>query len=113
MTLPGSRSLPRSPWAAPLYGLLLSLLLAGSAGGHGAAVTLQELLAAGQLEIDAKLATTGTLVPGRKLILQLTLATHRWFSGGSRIQLPEVPGLVILQTEQFASNSSERRGEQG
>jgi len=47
MTLPGSRSLPRSPWAAPLYGLLLSLLLAGSAGGHAAELTLQELLAAG------------------------------------------------------------------
>jgi BatD DUF11 like domain len=105
-------TLPRSPLAAPLCGLLLALLLAGSSGGHAAEKTLQELLAAGQLEIDAELATAGTLVPGRKLTLQITLATDRWFSGGSRIQLPEVPGLVILQTEQFASNASERRGDQ-
>jgi hypothetical protein len=105
-------TLPRSPLAAPLYGLLLALLLAGAAGGHAADLTLQELLAAGQLEIGAELTSSGTLVPGRKLTLQLTLATDRWFSGGSRIQLPEVPGLVILQTEQFASNASERRGDQ-
>jgi hypothetical protein len=105
-------TLSHSLSAGARYGLVFALLLAGSSGGHAADLTLQELLAAGKLEIGAELATAGTLVPGRKLALGLTLATDRWFSGGSRIQLPEVPGLVILQTEQFASNASERRGDQ-
>jgi hypothetical protein len=48
-------------------------------------------------------------VPGQQARLYLTIATDRWFSGGTRITIPEVPGLVILQTEQFASNASETR----
>jgi hypothetical protein len=48
-------------------------------------------------------------VPGQKITLTLQIATDRWFSGGTRIVIPEVPGLVILQTEQFASNASENR----
>ena len=43
---------------------------------------------------------------------QCTPWDSTWFTGGTRIRLPEVPGLVILQTEQFASNASERRGDQ-
>jgi len=46
-------------------------------------------------------------VPGQKVTLTLEIATDRWFAGGTRIGIPEVPGLVILQTEQFASNASE------
>jgi hypothetical protein len=44
--------------------------------------------------------------------LTLEVATDRWFTGGTRIGIPEVPGLVILQTEQFASNASETRNGQ-
>ena len=73
---------------------------------------LQTLVSAGQLQIDAKLTPAAMVVPGQKLTLTLKIATDRWFSGGTRIKLPEVPGLVILQTEQFASNASERRGGQ-
>jgi hypothetical protein len=75
------------------------------------AATIAALQAAGRLQIDASLAPREGIVPGQKLTLTLTIATDRWFSGGTRISLPEVPGLVILQTEQFASNASERRGE--
>ena len=73
---------------------------------------IEALVTAGQLQIDAKLTPAGLVVPGQKLTLTLKIATDRWFSGGTRIKLPEVPGLVILQTEQFASNASERRGSQ-
>jgi hypothetical protein len=73
--------------------------------------TVAELQAAGQLEIDASLYPHSDIVPGQKLTLSLTIATDRWFSGGTLITPPEVPGLVILQTEQFASNASERRGD--
>jgi hypothetical protein len=75
------------------------------------AATIADLQAAGSLQIDASLAPREGIVPGQKLTLTLKIATDRWFSGGTRISLPEVPGLVILQTEQFASNASERRGE--
>ena len=77
-----------------------------------AATTLEELQAQGHLQVSASIRPDGTLVPGQKLSLVLEVATDRWFSGGTRISIPEVPGLVILQTEQFASNASEVRGGQ-
>ena len=77
-----------------------------------AATTLEELQAQGHLEVNAGIRPDGKLVPGQKLSLVLEVATDRWFSGGTRISIPEVPGLVILQTEQFASNASENRGGQ-
>lgn len=128
MTLPGGRAVLRSGLCSglrslllspmhmlmhiPLYSLALVVVLASSAGSRGAEVTPQQLLAAGQLEVEVALTTGGALVPGRKLTLGITLATDRWFSGGTRISLPEVPGLVIVQSEQFAANASERRGDQ-
>ena len=77
-----------------------------------AADPLQQQLSEGHLEIDASLNPSEGLVPGQKIILTLKIATDRWFAGGTRISIPEVPGLVILQTEQFASNASETRGSQ-
>ena len=98
--------------SAAWCGSLLMLLVSAAAAASGAATTPSQLVADGRLEVDARLATTGTFVPGQKLTLILKIATDRWFSGGTRISLPEVPGLVILQTEQFAANASERRGDQ-
>lgn len=94
-----------------LRGMLLVLAVAG-APGIGAELTPQQLVSEGHLQLASSLAPSGDIVPGQKLTLSLTIATDRWFTGGTRIALPEVPGLVILQTEQFATNASERRGEQ-
>lgn len=91
--------------------LSAALCLAWLWGSPAAATTIGELQAAGRLEIDAALAPDDAIVPRQKLTLTLTIATERWFVGGTRIDLPEVPGLVVLQTEQFASNASERRGD--
>ena len=71
---------------------------------------LEDLQAEGRLQVAAEISPDGVLVPGQKLSLNLTIATDRWFTGGTRLGIPEVPGLVILQTEQFASNASENRG---
>ncbi len=87
------------------------LLCAMAYAALAPAATIDALRAAGDLEIDASLTPQSDIVPGQKLTLTLKIATDRWFSGGTRITLPEVPGLVILQTEQFASNASEQRGE--
>jgi hypothetical protein len=91
---------------------LLALLLAIAPLGARAAdaPTVDDLLAAGRLQLDSALRPADGIVPGQKLGLVLQVATDRWFTGGTRIVIPEVPGLVILQTEQFASNASENRG---
>lgn len=91
---------------------VLCLMTLAGAIAHAAATTIADLQAAQRLEINASLSPEEGVVAGQKLTLRLKIATDRWFSGGTRIVLPEVPGLVILQTEQFASNASERRGEQ-
>jgi hypothetical protein len=91
--------------------LLLLILLAVAPRGLAADPTLQDLVAGGHLQLNARLQHPGTLVPGQKLTMVIEIATDRWFSGGTRFSLPEVPGLVILQTEQFAANASERRGD--
>ena len=70
---------------------------------------IKELQAAGHLLIAATLAPDAGIVPRQKVTLTLKISTDTWFAGGTRISLPEIPGLVILQTEQFASNASETR----
>lgn len=75
-------------------------------------VTPQELIDQGRLLISTSIAPDQPLVPGQKGRLHIQLETDHWFSGGTRITAPEVPGLIVLQTEMFASNSSEmRRGQ--
>jgi hypothetical protein len=69
--------------------------------------SIEELEASGRLRINSVLTSQNLIVPGQKVTLTLEIATDRWFTGGTRIGIPEVPGLVILQTEQFASNASE------
>ena len=76
------------------------------------ASSVEELRAQSRLTIDASLEPQQNIVAGQKLALVIEIATDRWFTGGTRLALPEVPGLVILQTEQFASNASETRGTQ-
>jgi hypothetical protein len=70
---------------------------------------LQPLLDSGELRVDSSIEPSDGLVPGQRGRLVLSVATGTWFTGGTRIRIPEVPGLVILQTEQFAANTSETR----
>ncbi|MEP4486059.1 MAG: BatD family protein [Halioglobus sp.] len=71
--------------------------------------TLADLITAQRLIVDLRVLPNANIIVGQKLALEITIATDRWFKGGTRIRLPEVAGLVILQTEQFASNASEQR----
>ena len=87
--------------------LLLCLLVAPVM-----ATTVEELHDAGRLQVRSWLEPPQDIVPGQQLKLNIEIATDRWFAGGTRLQIPEVPGLVILQSESFASNSSERRNGQ-
>ena len=88
-----------------LSGLLLVLISQPSwAEGE-----LEQLLADGKLTIKSRLDHRGILVPGQRAKMIIEVATSNWFNGGTRIRLPEVSGLVILQTDQFAANASETR----
>lgn len=89
--------------------LLLLLALATGAGGAAARLSVEDLVREGHLTLDSSLSPEGNVVPGQKLRLVLSVATDTWFAGGTRITVPEVPGLVILQNEQFAANASENR----
>ncbi|MEM1110798.1 MAG: hypothetical protein AAGI11_02725 [Pseudomonadota bacterium] len=92
--------------------MLLSTLtfcsLALSAPAH-AELTPQELLARGDLALTTSVEPAAGAVPGQRMRLIIEIATPRWFSGGTRITPPEVPGLVVVQTNAFAVNASERR----
>lgn len=88
-----------------LFGAYLSLL-----GTLVQAGDLQALLANGDLQVASSIEPAGTIVPGQRARLVLSVSTSTWFTGGTRIRVPEVPGLVILQNEKFAANSSETRG---
>ena len=90
-----------------LLALLLVLPLTGLADDD-----LGLLLDGGQLSIDSSISPATALVPGQRARLDIEVATNTWFTGGTRIRIPEVPGLVILQTEQFAANTSEQRNGQ-
>ena len=89
---------------------LLALAAAYSALTFG--TSLEELEASGHIQIDSVLSPSTGIVPGQRVKLTLEVATDTWFTGGTRIDIPEVPGLVILQTDQFANNASETRNGQ-
>lgn len=92
------------PW---LGRCLLLLAITYSALTFGTSV--KELQASGHLEVASEISPSTGIVPGQRVKLTLEIATDTWFAGGTRIDIPEVPGLVILQTDQFASNASETR----
>ena len=92
--------------------LLLIVLAAASSAPAGASTSPEDLVASGELTLDTSLSQVENIVPRQRVQLLVEVATARWFTGGTRITIPEVPGLVILQTEQFASNASEQRAGQ-
>ena len=88
---------------AALLGTLLSLALL--AAGAARATTTTHLMDTGKLRLASEMAPATGAVPGQKMRLVLTIAVDGWFSGGTRISIPEVPGLVILQTEHISGRS--------
>lgn len=89
--------------------LLLTLLLVtwhGSACGK----SLQDLLQSGELEINSWIEPASGIVVGQELQLTVEIATQRWFAGGTRLKLPEAPGLVVLRRDQFANNLNRTSG---
>jgi len=61
------------------------------------------------VEVTATLNPAQGAVPGERVEIEITVATPRWFTAGTRISLPEVPDLVMVQNQDFAANATERR----
>ena len=91
---------------------MLIALLTGAAGRAVAAGSLAALRAQGQLQVATLVQPATAVVPGQKAELVIEIATNTWFTGGTRVTVPEVPGLVILQNEQFATNATQIRSGQ-
>lgn len=90
--------------------LLCALLIVAFSLTSGAiADPLQSLEDSGRLEISSYISPAKVLVPGQRIALTLEVATDSWFTGGTKIAVPEVQNLIILQTERFAANATEQR----
>jgi hypothetical protein len=94
--------LKKCPQGAALLVLFLLSSLCWSA-------SLARLQSEKHIEISAELLPFTDIVVGQRTELVINIATDRWFTGGTRFEIPEVDGLVIIQTNNFASNSSENR----
>ncbi|MFK8048512.1 MAG: BatD family protein [Halioglobus sp.] len=95
--------------ATKRYCVSLFLTCLTMTGTNAFSSSLKALQDSGRLQLGASLSKVNAVVPGEQIKMTLEIATDRWFAGGTRIEVPEVAGLVILQTENFASNSSEMR----
>lgn len=82
--------------------LLLLLALPASAG------PLDSLLADDRLRVTSWLEPAQDVAVGQELRLVIEVSTPRWFAGGTRINTPEVDGLVVLRRNEFALNLSRR-----
>lgn len=91
-----------------LFFVLALLLIANPATSK----TVADLERDGQLRISSSVLPSDNIIAGQKIEMAIDIATNRWFAGGTRLRLPEVAGLVILQTNDFASNSTEQRSGQ-
>jgi len=107
---------PRSPLPAAIaqrigdrFSALRTLGMALLCASAAAAGDIQGLVTEGHLEVSSSISPDTGIVPGQRMTLSLEVATDTWFTGGTRISIPEVEQLVILQTEQFATNASENR----
>ncbi|MEL7450593.1 MAG: hypothetical protein AAFN78_15375 [Pseudomonadota bacterium] len=85
--------------------VLLSLLASPWAG----AVSPQELVDDGRLDLRTTIEPAEGVVPGQRMRLYITLSTVRWFEGTTRILIPDVTDLVIQQNQDFARVTSESR----
>ena len=71
---------------------------------------LKALLGDGKLEIKAWVEPQEGIVVSQQVILNIEVATHRWFTGGTQIGLLEIDDAIVLRRDRFAVNSSRRQG---
>lgn len=75
------------------------------------AVTLAELQQADKLRIKTWVEPAEGIIARQQLLLQIEMATDKWFSGGTRIGHFEIKNAIVQQREQFALNSTRQEGD--
>ncbi len=88
--------------------LVLAWLLCPAWSVAQPAVTLEELLQEGRLQIETTLIPAEPAVPTQQVELVIEIATDRWFAAGTRIGLFEVEGALLLRRNSFATNLTRR-----
>ena len=83
--------------------LLLCLGYSVKALGQG----IQGLVDSQRLLIDSYIESSDEIVIGQEVSWFIKIKTDRWFGGGTRFTLPEIPHAVVKQRDQFASNTTE------
>ena len=91
-------------FATILTHALWLVVLAGVLSSPGVAQQTDDLV-----EVSTALNPAQGAVPGERVEVEITVATPRWFTAGTRISLPEVPDLVMVQNQDFAANATEQR----
>lgn len=104
---PGPLVRPLGRWHVLLTSLVTTVLLTALLATLTQAVRADD---DALVSVSTALEPDRAVVPGERARLLISIATPRWFTAGTRLTLPEVPGLVLLQNQDFASNATERRG---
>ncbi|MDX1303251.1 BatD family protein [Photobacterium sp.] len=96
---------------------LLVLALFTPFSGFAAELDINQLQRNHDVEITAWIGTQGdSRIPqvsvNQQVILNIEVATSRWFTGGTRIGAIDVANLIAKQRNQLATNFSDRKGEQ-
>jgi len=98
----------------PCFVFLLAVFWGGGAvlvqAEPGPEPGLSGLLDEGKLEIKTWVEPQESIVVSQQVILNVEVATHRWFTGGTQIGPLEIDDAVVLRRDRFAVNSSRRQG---
>ncbi len=86
------------------------LLLVSTCSSVHAEETIASLLDNNELQLKTWVVPEDNAVVSQRIELVIEVATTRWFAGGTKIDLIEIPDVVILPPEQFANNFSRKEG---
>lgn len=88
--------------------LCAALLCVASPVYAATATTVQMLQDNDKLALTAWLEPTENIIATQQVNLNIEVATHRWFVGGTQIGRLEVDDAIVLRRDSFAVNSSRR-----
>ena len=74
------------------------------------AMSLNELENSGNLRIQVMLNPSDEVVVFQETTLTIDIQTTGWFTQGTEIKLPELQNAIIMQRENFATNSTQKEG---
>lgn len=86
--------------------LSLSILLFGLVHSHANANTVDKLQREGHLKVEYRIESIESIVQYQPVIMEIEVATDRWFSRGSRIEAFEITDAVVYRASQLSTNST-------